>query len=1132
MPLLQDLKNKFGRITEEVKTKFTPQTDPLKDFLNRFTGLTTPIVQDFQARIPRFQQRVIEPVTNYAKDVASFAGFGQTPPTAEGLKRRQRFAQTPIAQMTPEDLALSFGPTAMARVKPLKVKLPKPTVQEIADYERQALSEIQAEVQSIQRADPNQQLFTKMRNFLKFAGEKTSKDTGLLFKEHIPRKVFGESSDELATSMGISENQLMSNLTEGITTGGEVIRRISPMRIVKRAKTLYEKLDPQSFRVIRDIFGKVQQVSVEPSPKTLAQIAKKQFQAQERAAKSDYLDWQKQVFQQEKVQTIGGAVKQAVGAIKTQTRSPLSQNVEQLKDIGNIAKGFRDVYRNFEHVFGKRAADAKRLILDPFDRSKGVFVNELNQLEKSLEENIIKRGIKKGSTESQLVQLYGEKQISLAELKRQSPNKWRDIVEADKWFRQTYDQLLNEVNKVRQAIYPNDPEAIIPKRENYYRHFREIADGVKGLVNIFDTPANIESHLAGTSEFTSPISRFLSFAQRRLGQQTEVDAVGGFIDYARAASYAKNIDPHIGRFRALQQELADATAGGTEQAGKLNNFIEYLHDFANDLAGKTNTIDRAAQKYLPGGRQTFRAISWTNSRVKANVMLGNLSSSLAQIFNVPQGMANVGNPKYWVRGLGDSLADMFIKNKPMGQSTFITERYNRAFEKFNTGLLEQPKKLALWLITALDEVGTKYIWNMHYRQGLDKAIPNPIKYADDITRKMVAGRSIGEVPLAQKAKLSQMVIPFQIEVGNLWWVMKDMVDQRAFGKLTTLFIFNHLFNKAAESIRGSAVTFDPIEAMLASAEVFSNEEDKKIGTLKAGGRLSGEVLSNLPFGQTLAQFYPELGLQIAEQKLPTRKELFGRQDPTRFGGGPLFAKGITDPLYKLIPPFGGGQAQKTIEGIGATTKGYSENQTGRVRFPTEDTALRNAQRALFGQYSTPEAQRYFKEEGRVLGEKQSETFKSLLKTKGKITSQDYFGGIQITRQVQKIDDAIKEKKTPEGEPALIAFRKAEYIFSQVNKLETKEQKTAFVRQLVDSGFLDEATEKRIDLIAKLDKRNLGKTERALVIYDSTTRAVIIRERLSEFKERKNKLQYLRNLEKEGLLDEATYNVLETVSPTP
>jgi len=45
------------------------------------------------------------------------------------------------------------------------------------------------------------------------------------------------------------------------------------------------------------------------------------------------------------------------------------------------------------------------------------------------------------------------------------------------------------------------------------------------LKNIFDTPANIESKLAGISYQTQPKSRWLSFAQKRLGRDSEIDAV-------------------------------------------------------------------------------------------------------------------------------------------------------------------------------------------------------------------------------------------------------------------------------------------------------------------------------------------------------------------------------------------------------------------------------------------------------------------------------------------------------------------------------------------------------------------------------------------------------------------------------
>jgi len=83
----------------------------------------------------------------------------------------------------------------------------------------------------------------KFVNFLKFAGEKTSKETGLLFREHIPRSVFGVGTDEVAAKFSMSENDLMADLVDmaGITGGDigrvrSIIGRKSPLgTAMKRA---------------------------------------------------------------------------------------------------------------------------------------------------------------------------------------------------------------------------------------------------------------------------------------------------------------------------------------------------------------------------------------------------------------------------------------------------------------------------------------------------------------------------------------------------------------------------------------------------------------------------------------------------------------------------------------------------------------------------------------------------------------------------------------------------------------------------------------------------------------------------------------------------------------------------------
>ena len=103
-------------------------------------------------------------------------------------------------------------------------------------------------------------------------------------------------------------------------------------------------------------------------------------------------------------------------------------------------------------------------------------------------------------------------------------------------------------------------------------------------------------------------------------------------------------------------------------------------------------------------------------------------------------------------------------------------------------MIHFPAKGAKYLLSTIDELATKYIWSANYRDAVAKKISNPIKYADDTTRDLVAGRGIGEVPLLQKSKIIQMVAPFQLEVNNLWHIMKDFITNKEFGALLTLLI--------------------------------------------------------------------------------------------------------------------------------------------------------------------------------------------------------------------------------------------------------------------------------------------------------------------------------------------------------
>lgn len=79
-----------------------------------------------------------------------------------------------------------------------------------------------------------------------------------------------------------------------------------------------------------------------------------------------------------------------------------------------------------------------------------------------------------------------------------------------------------------------------------------------------------------------------------------------------------------------------------------------------------------------------------------------------------------------------------------------------------------------------------------------------------------------------------------------------------------------------------------------------------------------------------------------------------------FGEGQTREEGKRN-LIKVAPAFipAGVQMRKTIEGLQSYNQGKSTTPTGRTRFEIEQTPQNLLRSALFGQYSTPQAQQYF-----------------------------------------------------------------------------------------------------------------------------------------------------------------------------
>lgn len=781
------------------------------------------------------------------------------------------------------------------------------------------------------------------------------------------------------------------------------------------------------------------------------------------------------------------------------------------RDISGFSGGFRDMYRNFERFFGSRFPDVKKAVLDPFDAAKGKYVDEYNKLGDEIGEAIVEGfKIKRGSPESRAVMDWGELKhgddVGLIQDMQEKlvaefgDARFNEIDQATEWFRQEYNRLIDEVNEVRKKIYPNNPSKLIAYRKDYFRHFQEIGDGMMDAVRSFmDVPSGIDPKLVGISEFTKPKSKWLSFAQKRLGFISERDAVGGFLDYAPAFAYAKHIDPQIGVFRYLRRrlsEVAPVSGTATKEGDKLygiDNFLQFLDDFGNNLATKTNPVDRWVQKRMPGGRRTMRALDWLNNRIKANTILGNLGSSLAQMANIPAGIASA--KQYSAHGFSKTLGSIMYKNEAAAKSTFLKERYLESLkDRFPRDFWTRPVKAgteaaarkAAMLLRVGDMIGTHFIWNAHYAKALAEKMADPVTYADDVTRKLVAGRGIGELPIDQQSKMFQFFAPFQVEVGNLWHVMHDMVSARDLAGLSVLLFANYLFNEAAERTRGSRVVFDPVNSLIEGGMTFAREFEAghtHLAFKKGIGRQAGEALSNVPLGQSFTAALPDELFGIKKE------ELFGEGDPNRFGPPLLFATALADAPFRIGPAFGGLQIRKTWKGIRALLDEQATTKAGKSSFPIAWTPQNVVRSVMFGPNAVSEARTSFakgddlrqrlatqdsdREQALKDAEDKWQELKNTKEKKGVEAAKTEWNTLKETdpalfKRVNKIAD--DEGKGIMANDRLILMlgvengERARYVVDQLNSLKTKEEKQALWRDYTKKKILTKEVQKQVDLL--------------------------------------------------------------------
>lgn len=578
---------------------------------------------------------------------------------------------------------------------------------------------------------------------------------------------------------------------------------------------------------------------------------------------------------------------------------------------------------------------------------------------------------------------------------------------------QTIKDIKNAEKRLNNVDADVKKNKRLEKRSNYYHHFKEMtrAESIKSIFTD-NNQINIDNNLAGVSEFTRPKAKWQDYMQERTGdaEYTE-DAINGLLKYIDQAEYSIAFDPVINDLREFNKAIVKYS-----NDAEINNskYIEFLTDYTNDIAGKTNPYDRWLSKGT-NGRKILRAVKLLNNTAKANAVMGNLNSAISQFYNLPNSisllMKNGGNKssldlskgsKDYTNYVRNKLTGKDITNEPITHSAFLKQRYMEDIDaKFDTSKFKVLKDAASKVMQLGDQAVAELTWYSAYEQGLRKKVTNPITYADDITRRAIAGRGVGEVPLMQKSQIVKLLAPFQVEVTNQWNLMKQLVGEKNVGPLIGMFLTTSIMNLVNKAMTGRTVGFDPVDVVMDVIKNAGDDDDKDDILFDALGRVSGELISNMPMGTNIATF----ALNDSQ-----RTKLFGESDPTRFGTSNIGVQNFVKPVVdfatgnnvdymnfigNFVTPYGGKQLERAYKyaedagiipridinrknGITISNKAGAYNDKGQLKYAIDDDPLNIAKGLAFGTYATDQGKEYIDNNYSPLSEKRTAAYESLI----------------------------------------------------------------------------------------------------------------------------------------------------------
>lgn len=679
------------------------------------------------------------------------------------------------------------------------------------------------------------------------------------------------------------------------------------------------------------------------------------------------------------------------------------------KDISTINYQRTIPIRVVEKVFSPEVAQKinnELFIKERHNEAERVrFINEMKDQVKEL-------GFKDHSKESAAVQKYAEKQYvndagelveyGDKELAKEFSNveTQNKIKQGAKLFRQLYDKTLEQVNEVLER---NGYDKI-EQRKDYMPHFQEMTD----LFSKWGLPFNRESmnsellptDINGLTEMFSPGKSWFANAQQRKGIKTVYDAVTGFDKYIDGISNLIYHTDDIQRYRTLEEQvrttfgqsegydniLSDPNATDDQidaalegiKTNQLSGFARWLHEQGNALANKKSAIDRAPENLV--GRKIYQGLSTLKKQVGSNMTGLNVRSAMTNFISSTIASAKTSKIAM-IKGTYDTIKNMFHDDGFIDKSDFLTSRL-KSDNQLSKKLWQKASNAGQIFMNGSDWFTANMITRSKYYEGLSQGLSEnqAIQYADDFAARVLGDRSKGQTAELFNSKTLGFLTQFQLETTNQWDYMihdtkQEIKDKSALRAGATvvfemgqLAAYSYFFNELFEKLTGSRAAFDPIEIF---KKLFGKDEDDEGNNLEEAANL---LLDALPFGNLISGG----GRLPVAEALPI-KELISGED--KYGNDKSRLKTLSETLPYYFLPTGFSQVKKTTQGLSMydedlPVKGSYTN-SGNLRFTAEDTPEAMLKSALFGRWSSKEAQDYIDSGFKTISSSNIEEMKNL-----------------------------------------------------------------------------------------------------------------------------------------------------------